>query len=105
MTTTAKDGSFHLFLLLDEFAPAVVLDEEDKQKQTCGKRGNSSCKQPFPETSSYLILYAERDEITVENEGAMHPAEFVGDGENCQQEEDGEGILNYISDQIDRLIH
>ena len=105
MTTTAKDGSFYFLLLLDEFAPTVILDEEDKQKQTYDKRGDASCKQPFSETSSYLILYAERDEITVENEGAMHPAELVGDGEDCQQEEDCEGILHNISDQIDRLIH
>ena len=98
-------GLTHLLLLFKEIMPAVVLDEEDDKHKTYGKRGDSSCKQPFPETSSYLILYAERDEITVEDERPVHPAEFISDGENCQQEEDGEGILNYISDQIDRLIH
>ena len=47
--------------------PTVVLDEEDDKHKTNGKRGDASCKQPFSETSSYLILYTERDEITVED--------------------------------------
>ena len=85
-----ESESPHLILFSPEIAPTVVLDEGYYQKHPDNKRGDTSWYEPFPETATCLILYAEANQVIVEDKAAMHPAELVADAQNGQQKEDGE---------------
>ena len=51
-----------------------------------------------------LVLDAERDNVIIEDESPMHPAELKGEAQDRQEEEYQEGIGDDIPDQINGFL-
>ena len=68
---------FHFSLFFEEVIPTVVVNENEEKEKTKDYLKDSDRIEPFIETNLYLMLDADADQIVVEDEGTMNPAELV----------------------------